>query len=317
MPKASIEIDFRVQLPRGRWMWTDEPMGVGARGDDHGVDLPPPLLIREPVPLALGATTRVVDRSGVRLYDSFRTLAKHTVAPEHATFADAVVRFATQYGFLGEPVMLYHVQPESSALPDRPAQAESLQFWGHEVQCFYELDRLATLLQVGLRAGGTDTLRKLRKRIFWDRELGEIRYFHPTMSYIDFIRPETRRIDPDAISWTNKVIAARDRHPVRYERLLSHPRTEDVVWTYLSLELNTRIGNALEVFFPPDRKRIAVAHPRTLLDALYLRLYHKAAGIEWERHCKECGDPLPPGTTVRRAFCGNTCRTRWHRRISG
>ncbi len=290
MPKTSIELDFRVPLSRGRWLWIDAPMGMCARGNDLGVDLPAPLLIREPVPLALAAATRVVDRSGVRLYDSFRALARHTVAAEHATFAAAVVNFAKRYGFLGEPLMLYHRQSGSSvAFPERPAQAESLQFWGHEVQHFYELDGLATLL----RAGDSDTRRKLGKRISWDKERGEIRYFHP-----------------GTMRWTNKVIAAKDRHPVRYERLLGQPRTEDAVWTYLSLELNKRIENALEVFVPPDRKRIAVARPRTLLDALYLRLYQKAAAIKWPRYCQAdgCGSELPADATVRRLFCDDRCR---------
>jgi hypothetical protein len=298
MPKASIEIDFRVQLPRGRWVCMDAQVGVGARGGDHGVDLRPPLLIREPVPLALAAATRVVDRSGDRLYNSFRALAKHTQAAEHATFAAAVVRFATQYGFLGEPVSRYYGQPESVGLLDRPAEAESLQFWGHEVQRFYELDSLAT----ELRAGDSDTRRKLGKRIFWLKDPDEVRYFHAGK----FLR-------------TDNVIAARNRHPVRYERLLSQPRTEDVVWAYLSLELNKRIENALQVTVPPDRKRIAVAHPWTLLDALHLRLYHKAAGIEWPRYCQAdgCGREFPANATVRRLYCGNTCRSRGNRRISG
>jgi hypothetical protein len=266
-------------------------MGVGVRGDDHGVDVRPPLLIREP--LSPATASRVVDRSGVRLYDSFRALAKHTRAAEDAMFAAAVVRFANQYGFLGEPVMLYHRQSgPSAALLDRPAQAESLQFWGHEVQRFYDLDEVADLLQ----AGDIDAL---RKRISWPRELGEmeIRYSHLGMR------------------WTTKVIAAKDRHPVRYERLLARPRTDDAAWTYLSLELNKRIENALEVFAPPERKRIAVARPRTLLDALYLRLYHKAAGMVWPRYCQAegCGRELPADATVRRHYCDNTCRSRGNR----
>jgi hypothetical protein len=294
MPKASIELDFRVALPSGRWVWIDAPMGIGARGDDLDVDLRPPLLMRGRVPS--GGATRVVDRSSGRLYNSFCALAKHTVAPEQATFAAAVLEFAKRYGFLGESVSLYERQSDSSvALPERPTEAESLWFWKSEVQSFYELDTLAALL----RAGNSDARRKLGKRISWGRELREIRYFH---------RGELRR--------TNAVIAAQDRHPVRYERLFDRPDNKDAAWTHLSLELNKRIENALQVFVPPDRKRIAVARPRTLLDALYLRLYHKAARIEWERHCKECGDPLPPGTTVRRDFCNNTCKTRWHRQTS-
>jgi hypothetical protein len=293
MPKAAIELDFRVPLPRGRWMWIDAPVGMGVRGAED-VHLDPPCLLREPVSIVPAAATRVVDRSGVRLYESFRALAKHTLTAEHTTFAAAVVDFAKRYGFLGAPVMLYHGQPESSAaFPERPAEAESLQFWGHEVQRFYDLDSVATQL----RAGDSDTLRKLRKRISWDEELGEIRYFHAGMR------------------WTNKVIAAKDRHPVRYERLRRQPSTKDLVWTYLSLELNTRIENALEVFVPPERKRLAVARPRTLLDALYLRLYHKAADIEWERYCLACGDPLPADATVRRLYCDDGCRTTYHNPI--
>jgi hypothetical protein len=312
MPKASIELDFRIGLPGGRWVvWIDAPMGIGARGDDLDVDLRPPLLMRGRV--SSGGATCVVDRSSGRLYNSFCALAKHTVAPEQATFAAAVLHFAKRYGFLGESVSLYERQSDLSvALPEHPTEAESLWFWKSEVQSFYHLDRLAALLQ----AGDSDARRKLGKRISWDTELGEIRYFHPTKSYIDFIHPETRHIDPDTILWTNKVIAAKDRHPVRYERLFDRLNNKDAAWTYLSLELNKRIENALEIFVPADRKRIAVARPRTLLGALYLRLYHKASRIEWERHCKQCGDPLPAGTTVRRDFCDNTCKSRWHRQAS-
>ena len=31
-----------------------------------------------------------------------------------------------------------------------------------------------------------------------------------------------------------------------------------------------------------------------------------------ERHCEQCGGPLPKRATVRKRFCRDSCRARWH-----
>jgi hypothetical protein len=178
-------------------------------------------------------------------------------------------------------------------LLEAPAQAEALNFWAREVQAFYELDDLARLLY-------PKDIDGLRKRIVWDQENGEVRYIYA-----------------GNYRWTRKPIATKERHPVRYERLQA-AQVFDHAWTYLSLELNKRLKNSLAVSIPSDPRRLGVAHPRTLLDALYLRLYAKAANIEWQGHCDWCGDPLPPDATSRRRFCENKqCHNYWHNRERG
>jgi hypothetical protein len=291
MPKGSIKIVFRASLPGGRWRWTDETGEGRVAGRDQDGVLDPPWLLREPDPNALPDAGRVVDRSGVRLYDSFRALAKFTAPGKQALLPDAIVHFAERYGFLGESFALYQpTAARSHALPERPVQAESLQFWGREIQSFYELDSLAEAVRV-------KDIEWLGKRIKFDREKGEILYDHS-----------------GELRWIRKPIATKERHPVRYDRLLNRPRTFDVAWTQLSLELNKRVENALQVFVPPDRERIAVARPRTLLDALYLRLYQKAADIEWPRYCQAdgCGKELPADATVRLLYCDDRCRMKHH-----
>ena len=114
-----------------------------------------------------------------------------------------------------------------------------------------------------------------------------------------------------------KPIAVKSRHPVRYERLQT-TQVFDRAWTYFSVELNSRLTTPLLVQVPSNPKHLATAHPRTLLDALYLRLYQKAARIEWERYCDWCGKPLPGKSTARRRFCEDTqCRNYWHNRKRG
>jgi hypothetical protein len=288
MPKNSIELDFRVRLPRRQWSWSDESGEGWVAGRDEDGALDPPWLLSKPDPSAPPDAGRVVDRSGARLYSDFRALARYTASGEQAALPDAIVRFAERYGFLGEPFALY--QPTAAgthALPERPMQAESLQYWGREIQSFYDLDRLAEALQL-------KDIEWLRERIVSGGEAAEFRYVHIG---------QFKRI--------NKLVAAKDRHPVRYERLQS-TQAFGRAWTHLSLELNKRLTIPLEVFVPPDPKRLAVAHPRTLIHALYLRLYQKDADIEWERRCQACGDPLPADATIRRLYCDDGCRMTHH-----
>jgi hypothetical protein len=300
MPKESIDISFRVSFPARRFYWTDEEGQKWTRGDAENSNPDPPWLVSEPSDKASPDAERVVDRSSARLYRDFLSLAKHTRTMK-AAFGAAVVRFADRYDFLGEPFPLYRsLDPapgsmaiSRSALLVAPAWAEALNFWGREVQAFYELDGLAQLLHAKDIDG-------LRKRIVWDQDNEEVRYAHS-----------------GNFRWTRKPIATKDRHPVRYERLRT-AQTFDRAWTYLSLELNKRLTSPLAVSVPSDPRRLGIAHPRTLLDALYLRLYAKAANIEWQGHCDWCGNPLPPDATARRRFCADTqCRNQWHTRERG
>jgi hypothetical protein len=292
VPPGSIEIGFRVSLPGGSFFWTDEePEGwtwPGAR--DDGRELP--WLVREPAPgdSAHPDRERVVDRSSGSLYRGFLALAKRSRGTK-ADFGDAVVRFAARHGFLGESFALSRQLREGTAvLPVRSPEAESLAFWARQAQDFYELDSLAELLR-------TKDIDGLRNRIKWDGENEEVRYVH---------RGDFRR--------TRRPIATKARHPVRYEQLRS-TQAFDRAWTFLSMELNRRLKDPLIVHVPSIPSRIAVAHPRTLLSALYLRLYLKAANIEWERYCEWCDTPLPRESTVRRRFCeGTQCHNKWHNR---
>jgi hypothetical protein len=304
MPKESINIIFRVSLPPRRFRWTDQEGEKWTRDltRDGAWDraTEPPWLLHEPGQNASPDTERVVNYSSAKLYRDFLSLAKHTRSTKEA-LGEAVVRFADRYGFLGEPFSL--LRPETPApgslatsrafLLAAPAQAEPLRFWGREVQTFYELDDLAQLLYA-------KDIDALHKRIVWDREREEVRYVHD-----------------GNFRWTRKPIATKERHSVRYERLQT-AQAFDRTWTYLSLELNKRLTSPLAVAVPSDPRRPAVAYPRALLDALYFRLYAKAANIEWQSLCDWCGAPLPLDATARRRFCETTeCKNHWHNRERG
>src|SRR5215217_6658162 len=107
MSTGSIEIDYRVSLPSGSFRWINhEPEGwTCARDRGECPDLP--WLLRDPEPDAIASPDheRVMDRSSGRLYRDFLRLAKHSPSTKEA-FGDAVVRFATRYGFLADPCPL-------------------------------------------------------------------------------------------------------------------------------------------------------------------------------------------------------------------
>jgi hypothetical protein len=295
VPKESIELSFRVSLPGGAFRWVDaEPAGWA--WSSHRIERrDPPWLLQDLSPAADPPSDqeRLVDRSSVRLYREFLGLAKHA-RESRVDFFDAVVGFADRYGFLGDPVPLLRQLPNGdvAGVPVAP-QVEPLRLWKKQVESFSELDALAELLR-------TKDIDALRRRIEWDRGREEVRYAHDG---------KFRR--------TRMPIATKRFHPDRYERMQG-AQAFDRAWMHLRHELNKRLQSPLLVVVPSDPKRRLVAHPPTLIDALYLQLYRKAANVDWERYCDWCGKPLPPESTVRRRFCeGTQCHNHWHNRERG
>ena len=297
---AGLGITFRFVVARDGYRWVDER--DGQRPIDDGTnpirlrDVSPPWLIPVFGPERI-SDVRVEQSHSRAAYSAFAKLSRR-LGRDQNDFKEAVVAFANRYGPLGRGVQLeqrieagFIIQCDPWIRGERwvdGERGESLGRWAREVQDFADLFNLVQLFKKG-------DVDQVSERIKWDAENHSVSYRHLGRRF------------------HSKPIASEDRFPWTYNSLLRR-RDYDVAWFYLSENLNKALAGCLSARIPARPSAQATFEPRTLLDALYLRMYLDVAEIEPVRACEACGKPLPPNATARRRFCGSTCRGRGGRR---